>query len=1105
MNTCFKKLYDFEQSALGGRRREDFYEVTPPGSAQEPRVRHTSIDRVGLALSGGGIRSATFNLGLLEGLQDLDLLHNIDYLATVSGGGYIGGWWSAWLSRRTSAGDGLFPKTVGLEPEPEEVRHLREFSNFLAPRVGFFETETWNAVIAIVSSSLPALAAALAVISLGLCAWLLLAFSSMQLHPLLIMLGLPVVIGMLLEANWGWWKASENVGLAIRAYAVFLLISLPIIGALAWTWPRLFEYWTGSRWAVYVPGTAWNAGWLPYVPDTTCKWWWSIGIPPDPGRPCLNPRLFDPTIIWLAATLPLMLLRLVVSRFSRIPRHTIILPAIDRTMERLLAMGLVWAILGLLWTVGCHLQQFIALLIALTVSGGGSFAWLRQLIGANLKKGKKGHKSEKAKANMIQALAYATLGLTVVLISSLLGRCCGSQTVSWLLAAVASLGVIVLALIAFDPAELSLHSFYRSRIVRTYLGASNRGGGGGNCEASQNRQTDVRQGDDILLKRMRKMGCRPLHLICCAANDVSGDTLPTLSRGARSAVLSCIGFSMGDCWQTRTNVTLGSALTASAAAFNSNMGSLSMSLGSAVTFLMTALNLRLGLWTPNPAGDRFPWSFIPGAFFFLEMFGLTDAGMRSGSSRRLRSRHVHLSDGAHFENLALYELIRRHCRYIIVSDCGCDPEAAFDDLGNALRRIREDFGVEIELDLAPLRPDTDGRSRQHMVVGTIHYDPATKAGLDKGILLYFKPTLTGDEPGDVLQYKTRNAVFPQEGTSDQFYDEAQWESYRRLGKHALRSGLRFLSSMGRGDSRPSPQEIFSGAREEWYPGSEAPSHALVKIAEECAELEHRLRTNGPAALVQQVFPELVLCGAPAAALSAPAAVEPVVHILLQVMQLMEDLYLLGNMGTRWNSPSNRGWGNYLHRWASTPAFRMWWPILKPMYNPRFRRFMEDHFQLPTTEASPLDAYCLTSSRTGAIAGSAWKAWQRVQPRNDLSGLEMYAFDLKLKDSAHTPPQEHCIQVAASLVRILAPAAEWQTDDLFVLPGLWGSGIGTEFVRHILEDLRKRGISECQVKLDTSRRLSSEGSRAEHLDHVEFYRSLGFCLDREGKRLLRSLS
>jgi hypothetical protein len=144
---------------------------------------------------------------------------------------------------------------------------------------------------------------------------------------------------------------------------------------------------------------------------------------------------------------------------------------------------------------------------------------------------------------------------------------------------------------------------------------------------------------------------------------------------------------------------------------------------------------------------------------------------------------VHLSDGGHFENLGLYELVRRHCRFIIVSDCGADPEYKFDDLGAALRRIRTDFGVEIDIDISPLIPGPNGRATQHMAVGTIYYDQAS----DLGILLLFKPNLLGEEPDDVQQYRRRNTAFPQEPTGDQFYDEAQWESYRRLGEHAARS------------------------------------------------------------------------------------------------------------------------------------------------------------------------------------------------------------------------------------------------------------------------------------------------------------------------------
>jgi hypothetical protein len=144
--------------------------------------------------------------------------------------------------------------------------------------------------------------------------------------------------------------------------------------------------------------------------------------------------------------------------------------------------------------------------------------------------------------------------------------------------------------------------------------------------------------------------------------------------------------------------TLASAMTASAAAFNSHMGSMSMRLGPAVTFLMTAFNLRLGLWWPHPTRARRRWHerLCVGLPFYKELLGRS----------RAKGRDVLLSDGAHFENLALYELVRRGCRFIIVSDCGMDADTSFDDFANAVRRIREDFGVELRIDLSALRPDS---------------------------------------------------------------------------------------------------------------------------------------------------------------------------------------------------------------------------------------------------------------------------------------------------------------------------------------------------------------------------------------------------------------
>src|SRR5262249_43114005 len=170
-------------------------------------------------------------------------------------------------------------------------------------------------------------------------------------------------------------------------------------------------------------------------------------------------------------------------------------------------------------------------------------------------------------------------------------------------------------------------------------------------------------------------------------NDLAGDPLPILGRGAHSAVLSRHGFAVADAYRAWTGAegepTLGGAITASAAAFNPAMGEASMRLGPGVTFLLAALDLRLGLWLQHPGDGASLASGLPGGWFLRE---------RAPRVVVARARGVHLSDGGHFENLALFELVRRHCRHVIVSDCGQDVDMAFDDVGNAIRRVRADFG-----------------------------------------------------------------------------------------------------------------------------------------------------------------------------------------------------------------------------------------------------------------------------------------------------------------------------------------------------------------------------------------------------------------------------
>jgi hypothetical protein len=231
-------------------------------------------------------------------------------------------------------------------------------------------------------------------------------------------------------------------------------------------------------------------------------------------------------------------------------------------------------------------------------------------------------------------------------------------------------------------------------------------------------------------------------------------------------------------------IMVGTAMATSGAAVSSQMGFASQG---PRAFLLTLLNMRLGRWLPNPAWSR-KWAMrsseklwkLPsppyGAFCYLrELFGMTNE----------RSKWIYLSDGGHFENLGLYELVRRRCRRIICVDAGADPRRAFGDLGNAVQKCRVDFGVEIEIDTYPLSIDAiDGRSESAFSIGTIDYPDLHGSSPFKGTLIYIKPSIPKDWdrlPPDILSYRVRHPEFPHEPTREQWFTEAQFESYRRLG------------------------------------------------------------------------------------------------------------------------------------------------------------------------------------------------------------------------------------------------------------------------------------------------------------------------------------
>jgi hypothetical protein len=245
-------------------------------------------------------------------------------------------------------------------------------------------------------------------------------------------------------------------------------------------------------------------------------------------------------------------------------------------------------------------------------------------------------------------------------------------------------------------------------------------------------------------------------------------------------------------------MTLGTAVSISGAAASPNMGSKTPT--AALAMLMTVFNVRLGYWAPTPNAEG--WHFGQARlwpFYTLREFL---------SQTHDLSSFCYLTDGGHFDNTGLYALVERGCRYIVVIDCGADPRPCFSDLGDAIRRCRIDFGTEFDLDLTPVIPGGEGdarRAERHYLAGTITYSAAhlrrlhgvsmaearemAAGGDHTGYLILVKPMRGGEDAVDVRQYGFENQDFPQQTTADQWFDESQFESYRKLGELSIRQIL----------------------------------------------------------------------------------------------------------------------------------------------------------------------------------------------------------------------------------------------------------------------------------------------------------------------------
>jgi hypothetical protein len=866
------------------------------------------LNFVGLAFSGGGIRSASFNLGVLQALADLKLLFRFDYLSTVSGGGYIGAWLAAWTKRIGSFAKvqaNISTHRVNLKDDKEQppVRFLRVFSNYLTPNLGVFSGDTW-AMIAIYIRNL----LLNQTIILALLAALLLVPRAVKIlsHEALsltwIGYGLmPAIVVLLLLALW---TIQKNMGyldlwkgkVAPRATEqkwIFYSVCAPIFAAavVSVLWlacPRPCWYNTAASWlsdyqlftyqnAILIGIISYSALWglaslgsmifgkrieeTATSPRPHLPWEKTIKIGATLGAGALAGWLFallscqalwqyDATkqqtlCLLLSVGVPLLVGVFLLTYLL----HIGLMGIVFRDWKRewwgrlggwLLIFSITW--LALFWVALCF-PDFITnskLVNSIWKEIAAKYltsAWILSTIGTVMA----GNSKNTGKPGTTSWLDVAIKFGPYVFMAGLLcwvsyGMDCLLATYSgwWPKVFFAAAVVVVLVIMAqrVDINQFSMHMFYRNRLVSCFLGASNE-------KRSPNRFTGFDPGDDMPLKDLRLEALDtdkkpapydgPYPVMNMALNLVKGKDLAWQERKAESFVMTPL-YCGYDVWlevqdspmlksdspwrfdaedqqlpsTPRADYkdldeygyrpteeyafpipqyhgpNLGLAMAISGAAASPNMGYHS---SVPVAFLMTVFNVRLGQWLGNPRNRETSKRATP--FFGLgclinELLGGTDD----------EAGYVYLSDGGHFENMGLYELVKRRCGLIILCDAEEDAGYTFSGLGNAIRKCRIDMGIDIELDTSEIVPDkTSGLSKQHYAVGTIHYEYADKDA-PTGTIIYFKSSLTGNESADVKNYKKEHDSFPHESTANQWFSESQFESYRQLGYETVSTAIR---------------------------------------------------------------------------------------------------------------------------------------------------------------------------------------------------------------------------------------------------------------------------------------------------------------------------
>ena len=724
-----------EKTSGNSETREASYEYVEPKNVQLlleqewKKISGPSGERghgreglAGLALSGGGIRSAIFSLGGLQALARAGWLEKIDYLSTASGGGYIGSSLSWLLHKKWTIGERTvqfgtkrkdFPygsgRVASTQNESDD-RHtsllgfLRARRNYLFPGGGIGIGSAFSIVLRGIVLNLSVYVATLSL--------LFLVWREVE------------------TAGTGWVK--EWCGLDGT-----MPMGLSENGAL-WVATITFVLWL-SMVFIYALGTL-------LLPRLSSKEQYSIR------------RRYEVVTGWMWT-------------------YLIVLPAAVGSIEVvyffLQEPGWRSALSGILTAIG-SLSGLLAHSRSSNESETGPFKLPLDFV---------------VRAGSIMMAYGIALGAFAIATHVL-----GDGRLDLLGVAVQWWYLLIFALVIGWIANvnyISLHRYYRDRLMESFMPDVAKAANDDMGAALEADRTPLHQMCDY-----EAGATGPYHIV--NANVVLVDSKKTRyrGRGGDSFILSPLYCGSGATGWQRTQdfiggkMTLSSAMAISGAAANPNTGAggEGPTRGRALSFLMSILNIRLGYWAKTAKRGNFLSAVMPDRpnFFVPGLWEVV--GMNLSENKD----YLMLTDAGHFDNLAIFELVRRRTKIIFVFDGSADPDYNFGDFGSVAERIRADFGATIDIDLSKLVPSEQAPypsnarlAHDAFAVGKITYSGEMEPR--EGFIIYIKSTLVDDLPNDILSYKATNVAFPHQSTADQVFDERQFEAYRELGYQLVKS------------------------------------------------------------------------------------------------------------------------------------------------------------------------------------------------------------------------------------------------------------------------------------------------------------------------------